>query len=208
MSANGHLQRNELTRIFHPSLVLYLATDHGAAAGWNAMRFYFLQRFGKDIYAEGPQGAYRDYATQVYFKQIYGSNAATPGQSNHGLGHAVDVAAPDPMATLIEQHGAPFGWGKTDAMWENWHVNLIGAYHRPNVGISRTYPVLTIGSGGLGLDRLVRALHRHLQGRGFKTDGHDEFGHITLHSLNLFQHAHGLHASGVTTPRTWQLLRS
>ena len=115
---NGKLTSKQLGPIHHPKLRLSLGTKD-AVASWNTMRMYLLQRYGArgDIYPEGPLGAYRNYAGQVRCKALYGSNAATPGTSNHGLGHAVDVATHE-MARLVDLHGGLFGWHHWDAKWE------------------------------------------------------------------------------------------
>ena len=115
MSQNGRLTSRELASIYHPKLGLFLAGS-GAAASWNTMRLFLLHRYGAlgDIYPEGPLGAYRNFAGQVACKKQFGSNAATPGRSNHGLGHAVDVAEHH-MADLIDKHGGAFGWHHWDA---------------------------------------------------------------------------------------------
>lgn len=90
-----------------------------AAAAWNAMANYIYERTGQKIAPKGPYSTYRTYAMQVEMKRIYGSNAATPGTSNHGWGLAVDTA----WDALINQYGAQFGWQKawSDASWEPWH---------------------------------------------------------------------------------------
>ena len=114
---NGRLTAKQLAPIYHPKLKLFLASAE-AAASWNTMRMFLLQHYGSrgDIYPEGPLGAYRNYAGQVRCKKLYGSNAAVPGTSNHGLGHAVDVAD-HTMAALVDKHGGPFGWHHWDAKW-------------------------------------------------------------------------------------------
>ena len=123
---NGRLTKRQLASIHHPKLELFLAAGE-AAASWNTMRMFLLQRYGSrgDIYPEGPLGAYRDYAGQVRCKELYGSNAAVPGTSNHGLGHAVDVADHF-MAGLVDLHGGLFGWHHWDAKWEWWHREYDG----------------------------------------------------------------------------------
>lgn len=205
---NGRLTSKELAPIFHPSLQLRLAAGD-AAASWNTMRLFLLQKLGRagDIYAEGPLGAYRDYAGQVKCKQLYGKNAATPGASNHGLGRAVDVAT-HPMADLIDRYGAVFGWHHWDAKWEWWHREYDGGFGRPDPGPDAQNPVLRKGSGGPGQDWAVKRLQHHLNdhaGVGLVEDG--DFGDATRKALVAFQRAHGLTGSGVAGPRTWAALR-
>lgn len=79
---------------------------------------------------------YRTYARQVLAKRIYGSNAATPGTSNHGLGRAVDLVTRAQRAAA-DRWGAPFGWSKatSDAAWEWWHlrgVKEMGPTRKPD----------------------------------------------------------------------------
>ena len=49
---NGRLTPGELAPIYHPELGLFLAARE-AAASWNTMRMFLLQRYGAhgDIYA-------------------------------------------------------------------------------------------------------------------------------------------------------------
>lgn len=124
--SNGNLPESDLGEIYRPGGNCQLQKD--AAAAWNAMRAFLLQK-GVDIYPKGPNSAYRTYSQQVSMKHIYGSNAARPGTSNHGLGLAVDVATME-MRRAIDKYGAQFGWSKkwSDAPWEWWHIK-----YRPGV---------------------------------------------------------------------------
>jgi GH25 family lysozyme M1 (1,4-beta-N-acetylmuramidase) len=207
MPQNGRLSSKELAPTFHPSLKLFLAGAE-AAASWNTMRLYLLQKLGKsgDISAEGPLGAYRDYAGQLKCKELYGKNAATPGRSNHGWGRAVDVATHE-MAALIDRYGAVFGWHHWDATWEWWHREYDGGFTRPDPGPDEKNPVLRKGSGGPGqklpVQRLQRQLNRHTDA-GLDPDG--DFGDLTHKALLSFQRACGVTANGVCDAGTWALL--
>jgi murein DD-endopeptidase MepM/ murein hydrolase activator NlpD len=110
-----------------PSGQAYLSSN--AAANWNAMRQQALQLYGIDLYPAGPLSAYRSYGQQLYLYDLYlsgqGSLAAPPGTSSHEYGAALDLADPS-MATVIDQIGAQYGWAKTEASSEWWHVNYIG----------------------------------------------------------------------------------
>lgn len=90
-----------------------------AAAAWNALAQRIYEETGQKIAPKGPYSSYRTVAAQVEMKNIYGSNAATPGTSNHGWGLAVDTA----WDAVINQYGAHYGWQKrwSDASWEPWH---------------------------------------------------------------------------------------
>jgi hypothetical protein len=169
------------------------------------MRIFLLQRYGArgDIYPEGPLGAYRDYAGQVRCKELYGNNAAVPGTSNHGLGHAVDVADHF-MAGLIDKHGGLFGWHHWDATWEWWHREYDGGFDRPDPGLDQRCPVLRKGSGGVGqapcVQRLQRRLNR-LDDFELVVDG--DFSDKTDEAVRDFQKSQRLGVDGVVGPNTW-----
>lgn len=105
----------------------YLASN--AAASWNAMRQASLSQYGIDLYPNGPLSAYRSYAQQLHLYDLYlsgqGGLAAVPGTSSHEYGIALDLAAPS-MRTVVDQIGASYGWAKTEAPEEWWHVSYIG----------------------------------------------------------------------------------
>lgn len=106
-----------------------LHLDPRAAEAWNAMRQEALASWGVDLYPDGPLSAYRSYAEQAQMYQAYlagtGPMAAPPGTSAHELGLAVDLAEPI-MRDVIDQIGAAYGWAKTEAPDEWWHVNYVG----------------------------------------------------------------------------------
>ena len=204
---NGRLTPRELAPIHHPKLRVSLATD-GAVASWNTMRLFLLQRYGArgDIYPEGPLGAYRDYAGQVQCRKQFGSNAAVPGTSNHGLGHAVDLATHS-MVGLVDQHGSHFGWHHWDAKWEWWHREYDGGFDRPDPGTDQRNPVLRRGSGGVGQASPVQQLQQRLNALGhfgLTVDG--DFGANTDKAVRAFQRSKRLTANGVVDARTWLAL--
>jgi LysM repeat protein len=110
-----------------PNGEAYLASN--AAYNWNAMRQASLDTYGIDLYPAGPLSGYRSYAEQLYLYDLYlsgqGSLAAAPGTSSHEYGAALDLADPS-MANVIDQIGATYGWVKTEASSEWWHVNYVG----------------------------------------------------------------------------------
>jgi len=214
---NGKLPRSVLARVYHPTLTLFMARE--PAAAWNSFRLYLVDR-GHDAYAEGRQGCYRDLAHQKYLYHLYlsgrGNLAAVPGTSNHGWGEAIDLATPA-MRTLLDEHGAQFGYQKqwSDAPSEWWHIKYASGHwrRRPNPGINAHFPILTIGSGGPGQGASVRQmqgrLHYHL-GNWAATPRKDSgnFTSANLHALRYFQKAIGHKTSGVTDPITWRALRA
>ena len=85
--------------------------------------------YGIDLYPGGPFSAYRSYAQQLYLYNLYlsgqGNLAAAPGTSSHEYGYALDLADPS-MRTVVDEIGANYGWAKTEAPDEWWHVNYVG----------------------------------------------------------------------------------
>jgi len=110
-----------------PAGQAYLASN--AAAAWKAMRQESLSLYRVDLYPAGPLSGYRSYAQQRYLLDLYlsgrGALAAEPGSSAHEYGTAVDLADPA-MAEVIDRIGAGYGWAKTEAPSEWWHVNYVG----------------------------------------------------------------------------------
>src|SRR5215470_12163078 len=200
---NGRLTAKQLASIHHPKLGLSLAAGD-AAASWNTMRLFLLQRYGSrgDIYPEGPLGAYRDYAGQVHCRQLYGNNAAVPGTSNHGLGHAVDVADHF-MAGLVDKHGGIFGWHHWDAKWEWWHREYDGGFDRPDPGPDQQFPVLRKGSGGVGQAPYIKRIQRRLSALGQPVADDGDFGPDTDKALRAFQRSRRLRVDGVIGSKTW-----
>jgi len=120
LSSNGNLPASVLSRI--PGSGPYggpkLRKD--AARAYNALHIYSMQRWGISMaLVEGSVGrAYRSYARQVLAKRIYGSNAATPGTSNHGWGINVDLMTRQ-QRWVMDKIGAKYGFSK------RWSVNLV-----------------------------------------------------------------------------------
>jgi LysM repeat protein len=110
-----------------PSGTMYLRSD--AASAWNSMRQESLNRYGVDLYPEGPLGAYRTYDQQAELYRQYlngtGALAAPPGSSEHNLGIALDLATPQ-MRSIVDSIGPAFGWTKVTAPEEWWHVTYVG----------------------------------------------------------------------------------
>lgn len=102
---------------------LYL--DAGAAAAWNSMRQQALTDYGVDLFPAGPMSAYRTSTQQGEMYEMFldgtGAPANPPGYSSHELGVSVDLATPE-MRDVVDQIGYLYGWGKTEAPTEWWHV--------------------------------------------------------------------------------------
>jgi lysozyme len=207
MASNGRLPKKDLAQVYHPELTLYLRKD--AAASFNTMNLV-ARRLRVPLYATGPISAYRSYAQQVEAKRLYGSNAATPGTSNHGLGLAIDIPGAAQQA-MINRIGAKFGWQKkwSDASWEPWHFKWREGvwFNRPDPGVSYKYPIMRLGSGGPGQKPRVRKIQRRLRAHGFpikNTKG--EFNKLVEKQVKEFQKAHKLTSDGVVGKTTWKKL--
>jgi hypothetical protein len=136
MASNGYLPQSSLRPIAGGGQL----TD-AAAAGWNAMAAYIYEETGVRIAPNGPNSSYRTYQQQVAMKAIYGSNAATPGTSNHGWGLAVDTDD----YYYVNRYGARFGYQKawSDASWEPWHIKYAAGHYNgadPGPDYSRRPP--------------------------------------------------------------------
>ncbi|MEZ0228996.1 MAG: peptidoglycan-binding protein [Planctomycetota bacterium] len=204
--SNGRLPQSALAQIHHPTYTVYL--EKNAAASWNAMRQFMLARGVGDIYPNGRISAYRTYDEQVQAKKDYGSNAATPGTSNHGLGLAVDLAT-QTMRTNLDRYGEQFGWAKkwSDASWEWWHIKYragvwSGGSGSTGGGSGTVATVLRRGSTGSKVEALQRALNSN--GAHLTVDG--DFGPATETAVRNFQKAHGLTADGIAGPNTLRAL--
>ena len=120
MASNGQLPSSMLRAI--PGGRLEKAT----AASWLRLRAKIGKEAGVWICPTSSRTAYRTYGEQQYFWNLYrsgrGNLAARPGTSNHGWGTTVDVPSTT-MASLINRHGASYGWQKrwSDAQSEWWH---------------------------------------------------------------------------------------
>lgn len=100
-----------------------------AADAWNAMREESLERYGTDVYPNGPLSGYRTYSQQAYvyclFRSGEGAPADRPGTSNHETGTAVDLATPE-MRWVVDHIGWKYGWRKIRGPGEWWHVDYVG----------------------------------------------------------------------------------
>lgn len=116
-----------------------------------AMNGAFVANFGHNITIND---GYRDFAEQVRAKQKFGSNAATPGTSNHGWAIAVDIARTnrvqlgfsDPIYLWLKSNAARYGW--VHPAWaepggsrpEAWHWEYNGTYTGVTPPVTQTTP--------------------------------------------------------------------
>jgi len=225
MGENGRLSADQLAPIAGGQLA------KAAAAAWNAMNVDARRR-GTELRPTGQDSSYRTYDRQVYYWNLYqsgkGNLAARPGTSNHGLGHAVDVATPK-MRAMVDQIGKKYGWSKTEAPNEWWHVCYTGPYsgrdpgpagHKeaaPSPGQAPAFPYPAdnyLGvpnkttqchsgdGGGVDMDN-VRRWQRRMRDRGWMIDPDGKFGPASEQVARKFQAQVGLAVDGKVGPSTW-----
>lgn len=191
MPSNGKLRSSELASIPGGRL------SKDAAAAWNAPG----GPADAGLRPTGSQSSYRNYAGQVYFWDLYqsgkGNLAAQPGTSNHGWGVAVDLAEPW-MRDWIDQHGARFGWRKTEALSEWWHVSYVGGVSFP------VFESLRRGSRGKRVVRYSRRLAylRQPGGPRYLKRWYYKFKLPVAAAVMQFQRDQRLSVDGVIGPRT------
>lgn len=166
---------------------------HDAAAAWNAPG----GPAANGLRPTGSRSSYRLYVDQVYFWNNQPPLAAYPGTSNHGWGTAVDLAE-QWMRGWIDDHGARFGWKKTEAWSEWWHVNYDGSVHFP------TFVALKKGNKGKRVRWYVKRLAfiHGKDGAYFKGKPRKKFDRFVKDAVVKFQKDHGLGADGVIGEKT------
>jgi hypothetical protein len=199
MASNGNLSTSELASIPRGQLAIE------AAGGWNALH----GPADHGLYPSGPNASYRlkspasRYGTQEWFYAHQPPLAAFPGTSNHGWGKAVDLAETW-MRGWIDDHGRAFGWAKTEAFSEWWHVNYIFE------GVHWSPPFVALSKGDKG--KRVRFYTKRLafihapHGRAYldrpKGRPGRRFRDDVVVAVKRFQLDHELHADGVIGEKT------
>ena len=188
-----------------------------AAIAYTALNRFCLKEYGRGLQNAGGGATYRrvgrpgDYARGGEFTQWFaweryqhgGNLAARPGYSNHGLGIACDFVSID----LVRDHGARFGWKKTEAFGEAWHYcyvpgNYSAVKRWSNVPAGET---IRPGDRGTGVTAAKRLLKRcgywrwPSVGAGYSRT----FGR----AIRRFQRDNGEVADGIIGKHTWKLLR-
>lgn len=193
MSQNGKLPTSELADVPGGRLA------REAAANWLALRSQGGRELGVWISPLGPRSSYRSFEEQQYFWNLYksgkGNLAAKPGTSNHGWGHAVDLASPGPMRKVIDRFGKDFGWQWGEVSSEPWHVTYRGGGKADAEALKQTdgdHPTLRCGSRG---DH-VKDVQRWLRGRGFNLEPDGIFGPVVEDAVNRLYRAWGHAARG------------
>lgn len=194
VAENGKLSQSELSPIPGGQL------EHEAAAAWNAPH----GPADNGLRPAGAASSYRlygpitQYGTQQYFYAHQPPLAAWPGTSNHGWGKAVDLAETW-MRAWIDEHGAEFGWRKTEAFSEWWHVNYDGSKHFP------VFETLERGDHGKRVVKFTRRLaYIHPKGsrNGYVGSWRFRFDKKVEDGVRDFQRDHDLKQDGVIGPKT------
>ena len=199
--ANGRLPSSALAsipgrgRLHKPAAYAYTAMAHTARARGVSLA----------IYDGSISRSYRTLSQQYAAKRTYGSNAATPGTSNHGWGLAVDLHSPA-QRRWIDNNGERYGWAKkwSDASWEYWHLRYRHGIYRPQA----PFRPLRYRSMGARVKRVQRELRHN---RGFDSvpvrgSTYGFYGRSTVRAVKRFQQARGLTADGVVGSSTWRAL--
>lgn len=208
---NGRLPRSALAPAAQGGCV-QLAKP--AAKAWNALQV----RVGKVLPVSGCLSAYRTLSEQVAMRTSWCargacSNAAVPGTSNHGLGIAVDV--PAWVRTIVDRHGARYGWCKatqvakgrscwSDAAHEPWHIRWTAGIfkaRRPNM------PVLIEGSQDGAVRFLRQRIRAHARRPTCRVKSRPRrFGTELRMCVLNFQKRSSLAGDGNVGPATWKKL--
>lgn len=201
-SNNGQLPSSELADVPGPGVL-----HKDAAAAWNAPH----GPADNGLELLGDESGYRDLAYQhvTWNNYLNGGNlAAYPGTSEHGCGKAGDLREVW-MRAWIDEHGAPFGWAKTEAPSEWWHVN----WHDTGRTYPKPFKPLRLGSRGKRVKKYSRRLayiHRSKHDRSQRRKHRErylkkprrKFNKGMRTSVIIFQRDHGLHPDGVIGPKT------
>lgn len=190
MAGNGRLSKSELLPI--PGGELGIA----AAKAWNAPG----GPADAGLLPQGPKSSYRTFAEQGEFWAIFkagGPEAAEPGTSNHGLGAAVDLSK-EWMRKWVDEQGAEYGWRKTEAPKEWWHVTFVGGVDFP------TFEVMKKGSRGKRVERMTRRLAfiHEPGGKAFLDRSYERFTEAVEEAVRRFQKVFKLKVDGEVGPKT------
>jgi hypothetical protein len=189
MAENGKLRDSELAPIPGGQLT------HDAAAAWNANN----GPADNGLRPTGSRSSYRLYEDQVFFWNNQPPLAAFPGSSNHGWGTAVDLAEMW-MRSWIDDHGSRYGWKKTEAFSEWWHVNYVGGVSFP------TFNTLKKGSKGkrvVWYTKRLAFIHPRGQAKhGYLKRWYWKFKQPVKIAVEDFQEDQGLAIDGVIGEKT------
>jgi hypothetical protein len=200
---NGHIPESEL-RSIRP----YGRLHKEAAAGWESPggpADSGLEPTGPELstYRDAP-GQDRTWATYL----AGGPLAARPYTSEHGCGKAIDLKSSWMWAWMWE-HGAEYGFRKTEALGEPWHWNFVGGGSK----IRDRFEPLEKGDRGKRVKKFSRRLAyiqrskrdrqaRFPERKRYLRKPRRKFDTGMRRAVILFQRDHGLKADGVIGPKT------
>jgi len=188
MAENGRLSASELSPIPGGQL------RDDAAAAWNAPG----GPADAGLVPTGSRSSYRTFAEQQQlYAELGAGMAAFPGTSNHGLGIAIDLPS-SWMWEWMKQHGAKYGWQKTEAFHEPWHWNFVGGVSFPS------FKTLRHGMRGPRVVKYTRRLAfiRKRTGKPYLARQHWKYKDAVVDSVRTFQRACKLEVDGEIGPRT------
>lgn len=192
MAQNGKLSTSELAPIPGGQLC------KDAAAAWNAPG----GPGDANLVPTGSESSYRTLDGQEKQRAFWCGqgncgNAAVPGTSNHGLGLCVDLKEPW-MRAWIDEHGAEYGWKKTEAPSEWWHVNFVGGVDFPS------FELMKKGSDGKRVERITKRLAFIHQpgGDAYLDRAYENFKQPVEDAVKKFQKDQKLGSDGVIGPKT------
>lgn len=197
MPANGQLADSELVAIPGGRL------RKPAADAWNAKG----GPADKGLRPSGPNASYRElgvpggkYGTQWWFYQHQPPIAAYPGTSVHGFGEAVDLLE-QWMRAWIDDHGARFGWKKTEAWSEWWHVNFVGGV---DPKLLKRFKSLKKGNRGKRVQWYTKRLAfiHEPHGKAYLRRWYWRYKQPVVEAVKEFQRDHGLAVDGVIGEKT------
>jgi peptidoglycan hydrolase-like protein with peptidoglycan-binding domain len=190
MAENGKLSPSELTAIPGGQLA------NEAAAAWLAPG----GPADSGLRPGGDESSYRTIAMQETRWRIYlegGPLAAAVGTSMHGEGVAID----NPNGweqSWIAEHGARYGWVKSEAFSEPWHFNYNGKVHFD------LFVTLKRGAKGKRVKHYTRRLAfiHHTHGGAYLSRAPGRYGKRVERAVREFQRAYHLHVDGEIGPKT------
>lgn len=82
----------------------------------------FLQRYTTS-WLHSSHRDRRTWLGHTYWRRVGVASAATPGESNHETGRALDLAGS--ALAWVRAHGAAYGWQRDRVTGEAWHIEYI-----------------------------------------------------------------------------------
>ncbi|UQN29490.1 peptidoglycan-binding protein [Brachybacterium kimchii] len=141
-----------------------------------------LKRYYRRVHRGRSLSTDRSWDGSTWAKRAGFPAAASPGHSNHGTGHAIDLY-PSKIQAWVQKNGRAYGWTWDEGrkLGEGWHF-----VYQPSLDRFKA-------EGTVPMEKLQKAL-------GVTADG--KFGTGTCAKVKAWQKAHGLTADGIPGPDT------